>query len=267
MFALAELSARDTVSGAEPTDSLSAAQRADSLRYVLIERYPDSEFAAVARRILGLAAVESRSDTSGRMYAEAEALYLSGRNEEAIAGFQEVIDRFPASNDAARSQFAMGFIYENHLGLNDSAEVHYRSLAKSFPRTTYASAVQPKLFEVDQARKEAEAARRRDSVQAAKSRDSLAAALKAQDSLGMLQKAPADTLNAAQGKAAVTGKDTLNVPPPAVVPPTGTPPDTTAPPPGEPPESEPPQDQPETEPPPDEEPPPSPPDITRPGYR
>jgi tetratricopeptide (TPR) repeat protein len=203
------------------------------------------------------------------MYAQAEALYLSGRNEEAIAGFQEVIDRFPNSNDAARSQFAIGFIYENYVGLNDSAEVHYRTLVKSFPRTAYATTIQPRLLEIDQVRKEMEAARRRDSVAAVKTRDSLAAALKAQDSLAALKGAPADTM-----KAAI---DTLKAPPPTTVPTQETPPDTTAPPPGElppseppppePPQGEPPQDQPPSEPPPDEEPVPAPPDIIRPGYR
>ena len=264
MFALAEMSARDTVNGAE---------RADSLRHALIERYPDSEFAAVARRILGLAPVESRSDTSGRMYAQAEALYLSGRNEEAIAGFQEIIDRFPNSNDAARSQFAIGFIYENYVGLNDSAEVHYRSLVKTFPRTPYATTIQPRLLEIDQARKEMEAARRRDSVAAAKTArlpgggaESPGFACGAQGSAGghneggnrHPQSSAADNRPHTRDAARHDGSTARRA---ASV--------RTAPsePPSEPPQGEPPKDQPPSEPPPDQVPPPSPPDIIRPGYR
>lgn len=221
MFALAELSARDTVSGAE---------RADSLRYALIERYPDSEFAAVSRRILGLPSVESRSDTSGRMYAAAEALYLAGRNEEAIAGFQEVVDRFPTSGDAARSQYAIGFIYENHLGLADSAEAHYRSLVKSYPRTTFATTTQARLLEVDQGRKEMEAARLRDSALAARARDSLETAMRVADSLAAIQN-PADTLGAGQGTPALRdaekGTDSTKVAPAVVAPQKAAPADTT----------------------------------------
>jgi outer membrane protein assembly factor BamD (BamD/ComL family) len=286
MFALAELTARDTVAGAAG---------ADSLRRLLIERYPDSEFAAVARRILGLAPVESRSDTSGRLYAQAEALYLEGRHQEAIAGFQEIADRFPASDDAARAQYAIGFIYENHIGLNDSAEVHYRAVAKSYPRTEFAANIQPKLLALDQERKEMEAARRRDSVAAAKTRDSLAAALRMHDSLAAIGGAQADSLKAPKGAAALPAspapKDTAGTPPPTKEPGQGTPPDTTRVPPGEeterprepekkppsePPPSEPapgnppPESPPETpggEPPPGEEPSPPPPDITRPGFR
>ena len=263
MFALSELTARDTVSGAGA---------ADSLRTLLIARYPDSEYAAVARRILGMAPVESRSDTSGRLYADAEALYLAGRNEEAIPAFQEVVDRFPASDDAARSQFAIGFIYENHLGLNDSAEVHYRTLVKTYPRTELATAIQPRLLAVDQERKELEAARRRDSIATAKTSDSLAAALRVQDSLAALQQTPADTLSAAM-RDSLKGKDSVKVPPPAKPPTPGTPPDTTKAPPGE--ETEPPPGQPDPGSPPDnpegeppkEEPAPPPPGIIRLGYR
>jgi tetratricopeptide (TPR) repeat protein len=181
MFSLAEIMGHDTLASTQP---------ADSIYHAIIDRYPHSEYAAEARRILGLAPIVSATDTAGVLLRDAEQKYLAGDYAGAIAGYRTVVDAHPTSTYAPRAQYAVGWLYEEYTTEVDSAIENYRRLMSQYPTDPLAYRIQPRLFEVDQYRKaiaDSIAAVEREKAAAA-ARDSIAALMK--DSVAV---APADS--------------------------------------------------------------------------
>ncbi|MER3523053.1 MAG: hypothetical protein C4326_03055 [Ignavibacteria bacterium] len=130
-------------------DSLAPAQRADSLLRVIVERFPESEFADEARRVLGMPATVREEDTLALAYREAEGLIQQGDYTRALRRLQTIAKRDSSSPYSAKAQYAIGWIYENVQPNLDSSIASYERLVKRFPRSPYSSAVQPKLAVVE----------------------------------------------------------------------------------------------------------------------
>jgi TolA-binding protein len=136
------------------SDSSEGRAVADSLYRVVLSRFPRSEFAGEVRRLLGLPAEKSSSDSAEVLYARAEEILLKARAADlspAIAALQTVVERYPASPVAPRAMYAIGWTYEKGLLLPDSALSAYRRLLAAYPASQFALAVRPLVTEADAA--------------------------------------------------------------------------------------------------------------------
>ena len=187
-------------------DSTVARSEVDSLYHQLVDQYPQTQYAAEARRELGMAAAIVSPDTAEMLYQQAERAMLAGRNENAIDTLMIIVQAYPTSPFAPRAEYAVGWLYEQVLEQPDSAIANYQRLRAKHPSSTYAASVQPKLVEVEMKVKAAadSAARKaaadsvalnsvRDSVAHKGVRDSVDHRAVA-DSAGRKQVAPPDSL-------------------------------------------------------------------------
>ncbi len=67
-----------------------------------------------------------------------ECLALLGRAQEALAGYKDLVDRYPHTNVAYEAQFQIGYLYETVLNDLDAAGREYDKL-KSEPPSSFAS--------------------------------------------------------------------------------------------------------------------------------
>jgi TolA-binding protein len=111
----------------------------------LIQEYPNSTYAEEARRILGIATIRQADDVAERVYAEAESLMSSGRYREAISRLQSLAADQQGAPLAARSQLAIGWIYEHRLHKPDSALLYYRRVVREYDKTPYAAAIRDRI--------------------------------------------------------------------------------------------------------------------------
>jgi tetratricopeptide (TPR) repeat protein len=192
LFALAQIYGQDAT--APPGVS-------DSLHREIVRRFPGTEFSAESRRILGMPPGLSTTDPGEAVYTSAEQRFLNGEYQSAIQGYQAVVEGYPESDFAPMAQYAIGYIYENSIGLMDSAVANYEKLIAMYPRSSYATRVRPRIAQAVAVRL---AAAQEDSIAAAR-RDSVAAA--GADSLLAAQP---DSLAAAQNDSlAAQGSDSL----------------------------------------------------------
>ena len=134
----------------------------DSVYRTIVSQYPGTKYAIEVQRLLGLQVTDKGDDPATRTYHDAEKLLREKRNEEAITLLHKVVSDYPQSEYGAKSQYAIGWIYENVEGHLDSAEANYKVLAKLFPSSNYTFLVRPKLAEA--ALQEAQEKAKRDSL-------------------------------------------------------------------------------------------------------
>ena len=130
-------------------DTVAGKRVADSLYSCIVQNFPQSEFATVARRKLGLPPVVATVDSAEVEYHQAEELLLKGEYQSAIDSFLAVSKAHPRSPFASRAQYAVGWLYEEKLLLGDSALTTYRNLIKNYPSSSYAALVRPRVEAAD----------------------------------------------------------------------------------------------------------------------
>ncbi|MBI5472183.1 MAG: tetratricopeptide repeat protein [Ignavibacteriae bacterium] len=123
--------------------------RVDSLRREIVDKFPESEFANEARRLLGLPALEKRTDPQIAAYDSADQLLKNGEVSGALDVFRQISRADSTSDVAAKAQYAIGWIYENVHSKKDSSIVNYERLVGKFPNSQYAALVRPRLAEVE----------------------------------------------------------------------------------------------------------------------
>lgn len=137
LYVLAELSRGDSVQSPE----------AQSTYYrKLVAEFPDSPYANEARRFLGMQEVKQKVDPAGEEYRRAEVLIDSSRYHQALNALSTIVQSYPTSTFAPKSEYAIGWLYENRLALPESARAHYVALLKNYATTQYAKAVQGRLL-------------------------------------------------------------------------------------------------------------------------
>lgn len=146
-------------------------KRADSLLALVVQLYPQTQFASEARVRLGL--VEQEVDSAAVLFASAENLRSTGNVDKAARRFYDIAVRYPRSTYAPRSLYLAGWLYEQQYK-RDSAYKYFSHLVERYPVSPYALEVQPTVNEVFLFFKEQR--RIRDSLAFA---DSLAAAVRA----------------------------------------------------------------------------------------
>ncbi len=140
LYSLAQLYSRDSLHGRIATDSLYG---------VLVDKYPRSEFAEVARKTLGLPAPEIEVDVAAQEYLEAEKLRNDGKYRNAITSLRSIVKKYPESPTASKALFALGWMYENVTPNADSALSNYSQVVSLFPATEYARVAKTKIDAVE----------------------------------------------------------------------------------------------------------------------
>jgi TolA-binding protein len=202
-------------------DSVNGRRAADSLYRLIVEHYPNTDFAVEARRLLGLPPVAHIVDPGEREYHRAEQTLLAGNFQVALDSMVEIVRGHPTSPFASRAEYAAGWLYEEKLSQPDSALATYQRLMKAYPSSEYAALVRPKvetaLAERAQLeRKAAEEARARElAAQKEKTekaeKDSLRALPAVRNKTG---EGPASREEAIEkAKAGIPPSDTTNLPP------------------------------------------------------
>jgi TolA-binding protein len=148
----------------EEEDSTGSRVRADSLRREIVKRFPESPFGEDSKRALGLPPTKKIDDPIETSYQNATLLLQSGKNAAAIDSFRAIVMRSPASPLAPRALYAIGWTYENQVGQFDSAGANYERLVALYPGSQYAQRVQPRVSEIQMARKAALAPKNADST-------------------------------------------------------------------------------------------------------
>ena len=139
-------------------DSVASKPAVDSLYREIVRRFPRSDFAPEARRILGLPPAVLTEDGAEKAYRRAEHLMIGGDSAGAVEDFKDLARQYPGSPLASRALFAAGWIYENRLFNPDSAIASYTKLMTLYPASPYAVRVVPKITEVNLKRKQSAAA-------------------------------------------------------------------------------------------------------------
>ena len=125
------------------------ATEADSLSRILVDKFPDSDYAKHSRYFTPPVAVGTSVDPSDSLYMIGEGLLRSGDYMRAIGVFQKIAQGDTASPSIPRARYAIGWIYENVLTKNDSAVVQYRRIVQKYPTSVYAVRVRDKLDAYD----------------------------------------------------------------------------------------------------------------------
>jgi len=131
---------------------------ADIYYRTLIDNYPATDFANYARKKLGLKVIPTKLDSARNLFQEGEnALFDRNNAKEAFRIYEEVHERFPETEFAAKSFYIQGWICETVWDSLKRAVSIYDTLIARYPDTPYAADVKPKIVAVNEARKKAEA--------------------------------------------------------------------------------------------------------------
>lgn len=121
---------------------------ADSLMEIMATTYGKTEYGKEARAKLGFTEL-AEIDTAGDYYNSGSRFRLTGNDTLAIRQFKKVYQQFPQSKYAARSLYAVGWIFERKLFLLDSAIFYYKKLLADYPMSDYSLEVAPSLSAYD----------------------------------------------------------------------------------------------------------------------
>lgn len=113
---------------------------ADSLFEIVAERWPKSAFAKEASMSLGFT-LESGIDDAAELYRSGNSFRLIKDYGYASRQYMQIVERFPESDYAPKALYAMGWMYERDLHMNDSALHFYGLLLERYPRSTYAKEI------------------------------------------------------------------------------------------------------------------------------
>jgi TolA-binding protein len=139
-------------------DSVGSKPAADSLYREIVRKFPRSDFAPEARRMLGLPPAVLTVDDAEKAYNQAERLMIRGDSVGAVEDFKKLARQYPGSPLASRALYAAGWIYENRLSNRDSAIASYTKLVALYPASPYAVRIAAKITEVNLNLKQKQAA-------------------------------------------------------------------------------------------------------------
>jgi len=138
-------------------------QERDSIYWSIITKYPASPYAQEARKNLGLPLVKEEADSASILYEKAELLSDANNYSEAMAIYQEIVQKYSASPVTPKALYAMGWYFENTFANSDSAVAIYKRLVGLYPSSSFAAAVRPKVTEYDNEQKRIEQEKKKQS--------------------------------------------------------------------------------------------------------
>lgn len=128
--------------------------RADSLYRVLLNRWPETEWAKQAEQNLGLpSTVQTPADRAHVLFLEAERRRFAGENvnTRVMPGYRAVVQAYPNTEDAAKARFVLAFLTKEEAMAQsgpasqatvDSVREAYQAVADDYPQTRYAEQAQ-----------------------------------------------------------------------------------------------------------------------------
>jgi tetratricopeptide (TPR) repeat protein len=125
--------------------SIGESEKADSLFNYVYVNFSADDIAAEAAKRLGKTEITESTDPVELSYIEAENIYFASNYKTAIDAFYNIYNEHPGSHLAPKALYTVGYIFENHLQLFDSAAVVYDTLASKYANTDYARASAGKL--------------------------------------------------------------------------------------------------------------------------
>jgi len=109
--------------------------------YVRLNRdFPESIYAKEAQRLLGKVSSEKKADTAAIYYEQAEKQIDAKQYDNAIKTLRSIVQSYPRSPYTAKSEYAIGWIFENSLKRPVKAAAQYKHVVKNYSGTEYARA-------------------------------------------------------------------------------------------------------------------------------
>jgi tetratricopeptide (TPR) repeat protein len=110
--------------------------------------FPESMYAEEARRFLRKPSAAVKTDSASEYYALSEKQIDDRQYEKAIETLRSLIQVFPKSTIAAKSEYAIGWIMENRLAQPENARVQYKKVVKNYASTMFAAAALKRTLDV-----------------------------------------------------------------------------------------------------------------------
>lgn len=115
-------------------------EAADSLFEIISDRWPNSEFAKQASANLGFID-QGGVDDAVELYRSGNSFRMVKDYTYAKRQYMAIVEKFPEHAYAPKALYALGWMYERNLGMNDSAMVYYAKLLETYPRSEYAKEI------------------------------------------------------------------------------------------------------------------------------
>ena len=119
--------------------------KADSLKELIIQRYPDTIYGKKLRGIVEEKTPEEKVSQFRTLYDNAEDLMDQQKYDRAISIFKKIAEQDSGSVWAQKSRFAIAYIYEHYLKNVDKAIRAYTEVIKEYPETKFALIAKKKV--------------------------------------------------------------------------------------------------------------------------
>jgi tetratricopeptide (TPR) repeat protein len=121
---------------------------ADRFRTQLFKDFPNSIFAKQLQSPADTVLVEKTArDPAEEQYAVVEGLIEAGKTEDALTHLRQITKKYPSSPVSAKSQYAIGWLFENRFAKPESAIVQYKALLAQYPSSGYARIVSTRMLD------------------------------------------------------------------------------------------------------------------------
>jgi len=113
----------------------------------IVNKYPNCDYAKKSLLFLGLSEDSLGINLVEKEYILAESLLFKAEKvDSAIAIFKKIVNDYPQSKYASKSEFALAWILENYNNPGDSSvALAYKALIDKYPQTEYADFARKKL--------------------------------------------------------------------------------------------------------------------------
>jgi cellulose synthase operon protein C len=114
----------------------------------LDHEFPESIYAEEARRFLQKSNPTVKTDSAAEYYVQAEKQLDGKEYDKAMATLKLLVQSFPKSPLAAKSEYAVGWIMEHCLGQPEKARAQYKRLIKNYEGTAFAQAASIRTLDI-----------------------------------------------------------------------------------------------------------------------
>jgi len=119
--------------------------KADSLKRLIIQRYPETVYGKKLRGIVEIKTPEEQVSQYRTLYDNAEDLMDQQKYKQAIALFQKIASQDSGSVWAQKSRYAIAYIYEHYLKDVDNAVKAYTQVIREYPESKFALIAKKKV--------------------------------------------------------------------------------------------------------------------------
>jgi len=128
--------------------------KSDSLLRELILKYPDTAQANQVRLKLNLPLKKIKNDEVKTLFNQAENDFFVHKNlNKAMHEYQDIIKKYPESEYAEKSLYALGWIQENVNFDNEKALAIYKQFVDTYPNSEFSRTIQKKIRAVEKEKK------------------------------------------------------------------------------------------------------------------